>query len=160
MSNKKMIKAGILAASLFLAIPFGSVVHAETNSLYEAYTEKKTAEDHAEDTAYSLLRGNNLGFGNASVTKLSSNEINVFGLTQCHHACQTVYLSLYLERKINGNYATYKSWDFTTSNATKLTKSLNVWVPRGYYYRVRGYHAAKDGTRESTSTLTSGIWMN
>lgn len=42
-------------------------------------------------------------------------------------------------------------------NATNLVKDITVIVPSGYYYRVRGYHAAKDGSKESTTTLTSGI---
>ena len=56
-----------------------------------------------------------------------------------------------------GSYSTYKSWNFTASNATNLTKDITVIVPSGYYYRVRGYHAAKDGSKESAKTLTSGI---
>ena len=62
------------------------------------------------------------------------------------------------ERKVNGSYGTYKYWEFTADVATSLSRGLNVAVPSGTYYRVRGYHAAKDGTiKESTSTLTSGI---
>lgn len=117
--------------------------------------------DYAEDTSYSLLRGNNLNYGTGSISKLSSIEVSVAGTTQCHHECDTAYLSLYLERKVNGSYSTYKSWDFTADNVSHLTKSLVVIVPSGYYYRVRGYHAPKDGgVKESTSTLSSGILVN
>ena len=39
-------------------------------------------------------------------------------------------------------------------------KTIDVAVPSGTYYRVRGYHAAsQSGTKESTSTLTSGIMV-
>lgn len=58
---------------------------------------------------------------------------------------------------MKGTYSTYKSWEFTASNATNLDKNLTVLVPSGYYYRVRGYHAAKDGSKESVSTLTKGV---
>lgn len=81
----------------------------------------------------------------------------ITGITQCHHTCSKVYLSVYLERKVNGSYSTYKRWDFTASNATNLTRDITVIVPKGSYYRVRGYHAAKDGSKESTTTLTSGV---
>lgn len=91
---------------------------------------------------------------------MSSNEIAIYGLTQCHHVCDEVYLYLYLERKVNGSYGTYKIWRFTANNVTSLSRGLNVIVPSGTYYRVRGYHAAKDGSKESTSTLTSGILIN
>jgi hypothetical protein len=62
-----------------------------------------------------------------------------------------------LERKVNGKYSTYKSWKFTASNASNLVKDIKVIVPSGYYYRVGGYHAAKDGSKEATRTLTNGI---
>ena len=69
-------------------------------------------------------------------------------------------LSLFLERKVNGSYGTYKIWEFTANNATSLSKTIDVAVPSGTYYRVRGYHAAsQSGTKESTSTLTSGIMV-
>ena len=41
-----------------------------------------------------------------------------------------------------------------------LSKTIEVIVPSGTYYRVRGYHAAsQSGTKESTSTLTQGIMV-
>lgn len=119
--------------------------------------ETDTDADYAEDTTYSVLRGNNLNFGTTTIKKLASNKVIITGITQCHHTCSKVYLSIYLERKVNGSYSTYKSWDFTASNATNLTRDITVIVPSGSYYRVRGYHAAKDGSKESTTTLTSGI---
>ena len=120
-------------------------------------SDEETDEDYSEDTTYSVLRGNNLNSGSTKVSKLASNKVNVYGLTQCHHSCSKVYLTLSLERKVNGEYVTYKSWDFTASNVTHLSKSINVIVPSGYYYRVSGYHAAKDGSKESVTTLTKGV---
>ena len=134
-----------------------TAVPVQASSILDKVTSEETTEDHAEDTSYSLLKGNNLNYGNVKVQRISSNEIGIHGLTQCHHACDTVYLSLYLERKVNGSYGTYKYWEFTADNVTSLSKELVVIVPSGTYYRVRGYHAAKDGSKESTSTLTSGI---
>lgn len=128
---------------------------AAANILEDTSTE--TESDYSEDTAYSVLRGNNLNFGTTSIEKLASNKVGISAITQCHHSCNKVYLEVYLERKVNGSYATYKSWSFTANNATKLVKDITVIVPRGYYYRVRGYHAAKDGSKESVITLTKGV---
>ena len=128
---------------------------AAANILEDTSTE--TELDYSEDTAYSVLRGNNLNFGTTSIEKLASNKVGISAITQCHHSCNKVYLEVYLERKVNGSYATYKSWSFTANNATKLVKDITVIVPRGYYYRVRGYHAAKDGSKESVITLTKGV---
>ncbi len=145
-----MILAGMLAVL--------SVMPVSAASLLEEVTPLETEADFAEDTSYSLLRGNNLSFGTTQIKKLASNKVNVYGLTQGHRFCDTMYLSLYLERKVNGVYSTYKSWDFTANDDTSLVQSINVIVPSGYYYRVRGYHAAKEGgVKESTTTLTNGI---
>lgn len=156
-SRNKWLKAGLLTGALLVSSL--SVTSVQAESIMEKLESTETTEDSAEDTSYSLLRGNNLGHGSAKITKLSSYEINIYGLTQCHHECDKVWLELYLEQKNNGSYSTYKYWQYEDSNVTSLSKSLNVVVPSGHYYRVRGYHAAKDGSKESTETLTSGIWV-
>lgn len=148
------LAAGILASVAVSSVPV------QASSILDEVTDLETTEDFAEDTTYSLLRGNNLNYGNVKVQKLSSNEIAISGITQCHHVCDTVYLYLYLERKVDGSYGTYKYWRFEANNVTSLSRGINVIVPSGTYYRVRGYHAAKDGSKESTSTLTSGILIN
>ena len=148
-----MLGIGLVAG--ILALGNATMVSAQPLSIMD---EVETSADYAEDTSYSLLRGNHLNLGTVKVQRLSSNEITIYGLTQCHHTCDKVYLSLHLERKVNGSYGTYKYWEFTADDATSLSRGLNVAVPSGTYYRVRGYHAAKDGTtKESTSTLTQGI---
>ena len=122
----------VCCCSMLFAVP------AMAESLSDDFSvETDTNEDYAEDTTYSVLRGNNLSFGTTTIKKLASNKVIITGITQCHHTCSKVYLSVYLERKVNGRYSTYKSWDFTASNATNLTRDLTVIVPSGYYYRVR-----------------------
>ena len=165
----KQIMAAGLTAGMLLA---GSVqpVFADSDNLMDAIlteeiddtelTDEETTEDFAEDTSYSLLRGTNLNLGSVKIQRMGSNEIGVFGLTQCHKTCSKVYLSLYIERKVNGSYGTYKILEYTANNATNLSKTLNIAVPSGTYYRVRGYHAASNGgLKESTSTLTQGIMV-
>ena len=153
------LKKKIIAILLSSLVVLNSITVSAAGIL-DDIEDTETTANFAEDTSYSLLRGNNLNFGSAKITKLASNKINIYGLTQCHHACDTVYLYLYLEQKSNGSYSTYKYWKLTDNNVTSLDSSINVIVPSGHYYRVRGYHAAKDGSKESTETLTSGILVN
>ena len=156
-----------LAAGMMIA-GSSQAVSANSDSLMDAIlsenpqddeiTDEETTEDFAEDTSYSLLRGTNLNLGTVTIKRISSNEIAIYGLTQCHKKCSKVYLSLFLERKVNGSYGTYKIWEFTGNNVTHLERTLDVAVPSGTYYRVRAYHAASNGgLKESTSTLTQGI---
>lgn len=158
-SRRKKVFGIVLAVGMLVCMTVAAVP-AQASSIVDEITELETSKDCAEDTSYSLLRGNNLNYGNVKVQRVSSNEVGIYGITQCHHTCGTVYLSLYLERKVNGSYSTYKYWEFTANNATSLSRGITVIVPSGTYYRVRGYHAAKDGgLKESTSTLTSGIMI-
>ena len=164
MSKRKKL-LGLLMAVGMLTSMCTTPVLAETTSILdeiteEEFTDEETTEDFSEDTSYSVLRGTNLNLGNVKIQKVNSGELAIFGLTQCHKKCAKVYLSLYLERKVNGSYSTYKYWNFTANNATSLSRTIDVIVPSGTYYRVRGYHAASNaGVKESTSTLTSGIMV-
>lgn len=116
--------------------------------------------DYAEDIQYSLTKGNLFNYGRSTITKLASNKISVSGTTMAHKTCDTLYLYLYLERKEGGSYGTYKYWTYSDTDLYDLSRSLTVLVPSGYYYRVRGYHAAKDGgVKESRTTLTNGIYI-
>ena len=159
MSKRKKLLGLLMAVGLSVGMSVTPVL-AETTSILDEITDEETTEDFAEDTSYSVLRGTNLNFGNVKIQKVNSGELAIYGVTQCHKKCAKVYLSLFLERKVNGSYSTYKIWEFTAKNATSLGKTIDVIVPSGTYYRVRGYHAASNGgLKESTSTLTSGIMI-
>lgn len=155
-SKKRMgLLAGVLIGSMIAVMPV------QASSILDEVTGTETTEDFAEDTNSILTRSNHLGLGKMKISKLASNKINIYGLTQCHHECDKAYLEIYLEQKVGNSYGTYKYWEFDASNVTSLEKSINVIVPSGHYYRVRGYHAAKEGTtKESTTTLTSGVLVN
>lgn len=156
--RKVLERISVLALVVALSISNVSLVYA--GSLLDTIDSTETDKDFSEDTSYSRLRGNNLNFGTVSIGKLSSMEIAIDGTTQCHHECDTVYLDLYLERKVDGVYSTYKYWEFVDYNVSSLSVDIKVIVPSGYYYRVRGYHAAKDGSKEATRTLTQGILVD
>lgn len=159
MSKRKKLLGLLMAVGLSVGMSVTPVL-AETTSILDEITDEETTEDFAEDTSYSVLRGTNLNFGNVKIQKVNSGELAIYGVTQCHKKCAKVYLSLFLERKVNGSYSTYKIWEFTANNATSLGKTIDVIVPSGTYYRVRGYHAASNnGLKESTSTLTQGIMI-
>lgn len=99
---KKVLLAGLTAGMIFAGS--SQLVLADTSdNLMDAIlsqetgndelTDEETAEDFSEDTSYSLLRGTNLGFGTVKIQKVASNEIAIYGLTQCHKTCSKVYLS-------------------------------------------------------------------
>lgn len=155
----KKLKKAICISTIIGIVGTNNIVSA--SSILDTVQATETEAKSSDDISYSLLRGNNLNYGEANITQLSSGEINITGATQCHRVCDEVYLELYLEQKSGNSYYTYKNWDYSTTDATRFSKSLNVLVPRGHYYRLRGYHAViEGGTRESTTTCTQGIWVD
>lgn len=142
---------------------FGLKEDVQAASLLEdlAITETETEGDFAEDTEYSKTRGNDLNFGYSAVKKLASNKVSIYSLTQGHHECDTIYLSISLERKEDGVYYSYKYWDFSANNVSNLSKSIDVIVPSGTFYRVRAAHITMDdGNMESVETLTNGVLID
>ena len=153
--SKKILK-GISVMMTCIMMSISSLNPVMADDLF--YNIQKSEDGFASDTSYNKCRGNHLQLGNIEITKLSSNEIGVYGLTQCQHVCSHVDLDIALEWKVNGSYSTYKMWQFDADNVSELSRGLRVIVPSGHYYRLRGYHAAKDsGVKESTTTITQGI---
>lgn len=122
-----------------------------------------TSETETEVSAFSqvLLRGAHLSGGSVSLGNRGGGSVNIFGDVKAYHTCDMLYLDLYLERSTNGSsWANYKSWSYTKANASSFTKSFTTTVPTGYYYRLRGAHAAKEGgVKETTSTITGSKYI-
>ncbi len=155
------ISIGVIAAvCMFFGISLYSVQASSLMDRVEEMTEEETDQDYAEDTNSPRTRANHLNYGQVSIEEVSSNQCYMEGRTQAYHVSDKLYLDLTLEQKSNGAYNAYKSWSYTGLNASSLTKAFNVVVPKNHYYRVRGYHAAQDsGVKESTTTLTKGVWV-
>ena len=77
----------VLGISLAIGLSVGmsiAPVYADTTSILDEITDEETTEDYAEDTSTILARSSYLNFGNMKIQKVSSNEIAIYGLTQCH----------------------------------------------------------------------------
>lgn len=153
MTRKYMNSIFSLFFVLTISIILPYTVHAETSDFGNKIVT------HASSTE--STRGTYLSEGTAEINVISSDEVHISGITDCARTSDKVYLYLYLEQKVNGSYNSYRVWKFTKQNADYLARGIDVLVPSGYYYRVRGYHAAEcDGTKESTGTCTGGVWVD
>lgn len=114
----------------------------------------------AQDETFALGKGTDFYRGGTQISKIDSKTVNVYGFTFANHTCDSLDLYLSLEQYKNGTWNTYGIYEFTADNTSALSKSKNVTVERGYYYRVRGYHRTyNDGRQESASTVTDGIYV-
>lgn len=125
---------------------------------YHTTTETET---EVSATSQVLVRGAYLASGTVKLGVNGGGSINIYGSTSAHSVCDMLYLNIYLERSTNGtSWSPYDSWSYTKANGSTLSKSFSITVPTGYYYRLCGYHAAKEGsTKESTSSSTGGKYV-
>lgn len=160
----KILKTFSIGVLVALCVVGGSSIQTvKAASLLDAreeMTEDETDADYSEDRNTPRTRSNYLNFGSVRINKLSENQCAVFGTTEAYNYFDMLYLDLTLEQKNNGSYSTYKTWSYNAPNELGLSKGFNVIVPKNHYYRLKGYHAVKEGTvKESTTTQTKGVWI-
>lgn len=73
-----------MAVGLSVGMSIAPVYAADTISILDEITDEETTEDYAEDTSTILARSSYLNLGNVKIRKVSSNEVMITGITQCH----------------------------------------------------------------------------
>lgn len=156
---KQIIKMTMLVCLVIMGYNLQTV---EAKSLEEVGTvvdgSMLTDQKEAKDETFALGKGTDFYRGGVQISAIDSKTVNIYGFTFANHTCESLDLYLFLEQYKNGTWSTYGIYEYTADNVTALSKSRNVTVEPGYYYRLRGYHRTyKDGRQESASTMTDGI---
>ena len=104
--------------------------------------------------------GTYLSNGVSGINDKGGGVVYVSGQTNCYRTSDKVQVNLYLEKLSNGGWSTIQTHSNVAYNTYKVNASVNFYVSKGYYFRVRGTHAAKKGTTlESCTTCTSAIYI-
>ena len=112
-------------------------------------------------TLENYSKGNILNKGTDSIANNGNGTVNVYGAVFGSVVCDKMILELTLQRYSNGSWSTVKSFSATANSTSLLTKSYNVKVTKGYYYRVKAACVAqKNGVSESQIPITDGILIN
>lgn len=156
---KKSVVA-MLALSVFLTL---SSISASADGLEDLGKEVEgsilTNEESAEAIWQNVARGSILNQGIGKITNIGNRTVNIYGATMAHVTCDTLIVKLTLQQYDGGwiNYATYGD---TATNASSMSRSYNVKVKGGHYYRVKAACVAKkNGSSESQGPITNGIWI-
>lgn len=157
--NKKVC---CLAVCISLILAFSSNVWAyDANKEITVDGSRLTMDLVAESTVENLEKGNILNKGVASIGNNGNGSVNVSGTVFGSVVCDKLLLKMTLQRYSNGYWYDVKSFSNTAYNTSYLTKSYNVSVTKGYYYRVKAAcFATKGSTSESKSPVTDGIWID
>ncbi|MDD3614781.1 MAG: DUF6147 family protein [Lachnospiraceae bacterium] len=118
-----------------------------------------TTDAETESTYNVYARSSLLNYGTVKLSDLGNRVVSVGGSTVCHRTCTTVRLYMILQRKVNGSWTNYRTWQYTANNTSLLSRSIQVSVAGGYYYRAIGSYSATYGSTESGSSTTNGIWI-
>ena len=119
-----------------------------------------TNEESAEAIWQNVARGSLLDQGIAKITNIGNRTVNIYGATLAYKTCDKLIVKLTLQQYDRGwvNYGTYGD---TATNAASMSRSYNVKVAGGYYYRVKAACVAqKSGNSESQVPITNGIWID
>ena len=108
-----------------------------------------------------FTKGNILNNGTASLANNGNGEVNVYGAVLGSVVCDKLLLKMILQRYSDGAWRYVQEFSDTKYNDSLLTKSYNVSVAKGYYYRVKAACLAYKGSiTESKSPMTNGIWID
>ena len=101
-----------------------------------------------------------LNQGIAQISNIGNRTVNIYGATLAYTTCDKLIVKMYLQR-YDGGWVNCGTYGDTATNAASMSRSYNVKVKGGYYYRVRvGCVAQKGSTSESQMPVTNGIWID
>ena len=160
MRNIKTIVRNIMAFTLIFSINI--TVFASGNDLNKAEDTSLFINENCSEISLSAdARGNILNQGTAKITDNGNSSVNVYGAVFGSVVCDKMTLKLTLQRYSGGNWYNIRTFSDTAYNTALLSKSYNVQVTRGYYYRVKAACVAQEGSiTESKDPVTNGIYIN
>lgn len=156
----KRIVRNIMAVVLVFVI--NTTVFASENDLEKVEDTSLLTNKNCSEISLSVdVKGNILNQGTAKVTDNGNGSVNVYGAVFGSVVCDKMILKLTLQRYSNGSWYNIRTFSDTAYNTALLTKSYNVQVTRGYYYRVKAACVAQDGSvTESKTPITDGILVD
>ncbi len=161
MKNSKKIISLVFSLLLFFSVGV-NVKAASFDELGKIVDGSKLLDlNESTVTLENIGRGNILNNGTASVSNNGNGEVNVSGSVLAGVVCDKLVLKMRLQRYSGGYWEDVKTFTDTRYNHSLLTKSYNISVTKGYYYRVKAACLAyKGSTMESKSPMTNGIWID
>nr|WP_288978711.1 DUF6147 family protein [uncultured Blautia sp.] len=163
MNKKGIIKSLItMVLSLVIVFSFTLPVNAEARENLGKIVDGSELTDkmYSEAVDASVVRGNILNQGLAKITNNGNGTVNIYGAVLGSVTCDKMTLKLTIQQYRNGGWYNYDSYSDVAYNTSFMSRSYNVGVAAGYYYRVKAACVAQKGsTTESKAPVTDGIWI-
>lgn len=146
MKNRKLVnKIVALMLSIALAIGLCTSVYADGfDDLGKIVDGSELTNENVSEVIFNALaRGNILNQGVARISNNGNGSVNIYGAVLGSVKCDRLILDLTLQRYSGGSWYNVKFYEDVAYNTTSLSKSYNVSVAGGYYYRVKAACVAK-----------------
>lgn len=169
--NAASIRKGIFAIIIAAFVTNILLVNVDAKSFKDietiSYSSKDTRSlldevDVVSDKVYFRQRSSHIDFGMVELTKLSPTRAAIGASTQALHVCPQVHLNIYVDKydEKNEEWVQWRYWEYSAENVDHLTRNLEIIVPSGNYFSVRGYHICVHGdTIETIDTETDGLYI-
>ncbi|MCT4543431.1 MAG: hypothetical protein N4A63_07800 [Vallitalea sp.] len=151
-----MKKLKLLTLTLLLTCVFSIGVNAQTNDrIQKEYTLGNTIINSTRST-----EDDPLSYMNDTLSK-TDDYLLIYCNTVSIYTCDSIELSIYLQKKVNGYWSTVKTYNCSNSNQSSLsiTKQYRNYSSNSEY-RLKVYHYATYNDKtyiqsSTTSTLTT-----
>lgn len=158
-------KAGSALVLTGMLLINGSIIVSAEEIEPAGYHVYDVQETEATDSWYGIGRGTYLQAGTAKLTEDAPGYALCSGNTIAHHACDRIYVRIYLDESDNGynDWGTIDYWTGETFDVSVASAGSGSYkVPRGKYYRVKGIHSVTENVdgenfTEATTTCTDAL---
>lgn len=134
-------------------------VYASTKDVEERQEESKLIDENCVEIIIdNTARGNILNRVTGKLSNNGNGSVNVYGAVYGSVVCDKLVLEMTLQKQVNGSWQNVKSFSASANSKGFFTKSYNVSVAKGYYYRLKLVGiATKNGTTESQTGITNNL---
>ncbi|MCD8396451.1 MAG: DUF6147 family protein [Lachnospiraceae bacterium] len=152
-------------AVFLLCMMFGTLHAFAADELLGTVVDGSLLTEETEVTAmaYPKARWTYLSDGTGTLAVTGTRTVRLSGSTTAVQSVDVIYVNMYLQRLVNGTWCTY----YIGTRATEYNDyfayitETGLSVEGGYYYRAKGSHVINEnGTIESISSYTDGIWID
>ena len=168
MTGKRKHILTLLLGGLLMLLVFGGAISVQAADEYPFLPgmtvegSKLTLGENAFSPNYGIApHGDYLAEGGCSITRLEHNIASIGGYTSAYRVCDALYVGIYMDRlEDDGTWQTVYQHEEIAEDCHYLSYSINVFVTKGYYYRMRAGHIAQYGDiMESNISATDGIYF-
>lgn len=163
---KSVKKFLVVILSLMNILSFSTSASAEENwqNLLETVVDGSVLTDAKDSTGYAreqMARGYYLSDGSSYIRNEGNGIIYIAGSTSCYRTADEVEANVYLQRLVDGSWATVTYQYHSEYNTYYAHNGFYIKVKPGYYYRTVTAHVVSKGdTIETLTSRTDGLYID